>query len=121
MNVFMIFGISFVALIGIALVLFNKRLKVPKIDKWLIFGVTFIFLMSASTIISLGLGQNKIAMGCLYGGLVFMYLIINTFGFFRHDDNRKTNVLGFIIATGGVIIISAISYYITTHPNIFIH
>lgn len=120
MNVFMTFGLSFVALIGIALFLFKKRTKVPKIDKWLIFGVTFIFLMSASTIISLGLGQNKIAMGCLYGGLVLMYVIINSFGFFRHDDNRKTNVLGFMIATGGVIVISAMSYYVTTHPNIFI-
>lgn len=121
MNVFMTFGLSFVALLGIALVLFNKRLKVPRIDKLLIFGVTFIFLMSASTIISLGLGQNKIAMGCLYGGLVLLYVIINSFGFFRHDDNRKVNVIGFMIATGGVIVISAISYYITTHPNLFIH
>lgn len=115
MSVFVTFGSSLIVLIVMALVLFSKRLKMDKMSRWLIFGVTFIFLMSASTLNSLGLGQNKIAMGCLYVGLVFMYALINAFTFFIHNNNTKTNMIGFIIATGSVMLISAMSYFITTH------
>lgn len=121
MNGLMTFGISLIVLFVMALILFNKRLTMPKMNKWLIFGVTFIFLMSASTLNSLGLGQNKIAMGCLYGGFVLMYAVVNALTFFKDKYNIKLNVLGFVIATGGVALISSISYFLTTHPNLFIH